>query len=92
MIRTLIYYLVPLLLPTVIYVLWMLYARFRARTVPEGEMPSWERTPWLLLFGSGVVLAAAALFTYAFVTGGTPDGAYKPAHLEDGRIVPGHID
>ncbi len=92
MIRTAIYYLVPLLLPTVIYVLWMLYARFRARAVPEGEMPSWERTPWILLFGSGVVLAAGVLFTIAFITGGQPGDDYEPARLEDGRIVPGRID
>lgn len=92
MFRGLIYYLFPLLLPTLVYVLWMLYARYRMRAVPDGQMPEWERTPWLLLLGAGVVLAAAVLFTVAFVTGGDPGQIYSPARMEDGRIVPGHTD
>lgn len=92
MIRGLLYYLVPLLLPTLLYFLWMLYARFRMRTVSEGETPEWERTPWLVLIGSGVLLAGAVLFTIAFVTGGGANDRYEPARLEGGQIIPGRID
>ena len=92
MFRGILYYVIPLLFPTLVYVLWMLYARYRMRMVHDGEMPEWERTPWLLLLGAGVALTAIVLFTVAFVTGGTPGQEYSPAQLRDGRIMPGRIE
>lgn len=80
MIRILFTYILPLLVPTVIYFLWL---RFSSGT-QEREHP-W---PWLI--GAGVLLAAIVLAGLALL-GGTPDGVYEPAHLEDGKLVPGQI-
>lgn len=74
-------YVVPLLLPTVVYLLWLRFAP------PSGE----ERgVPWLWLAGAGVVLAAIVLAGLA-LSGGSPDGIYVPPHVENGKIVPGQI-
>lgn len=80
MIRILLTYILPLLVPTAIYFLWLRFAG----TAPEREHP-W---PWLI--GAGVLLAAIVLAGLALL-GGTPDGIYEPAHLEDGKLVPGRI-
>ena len=73
----------PLLLPTVLYVLW---AGTTRRGRPAGLRQSW---PWLLAAGvafSGCVLLAAWLRT-----GGGGNGSYVPPHVEDGRVVPGQL-
>ena len=80
MIRILLTYVVPLIVPAVIYFLWL---RFRGGA-REREHP-W---PWLI--GAGILLTAIVLAGFALLSG-TPDGIYEPAHLEDGKLVPGRF-
>ena len=94
MIRILLTYVVPLIVPAVIYFLWL---RFRGGA-REREHP-W---PWLIGAGSpfmrahglaicaGILLTAIVLAGFALLSG-TPDGIYEPAHLEDGKLVPGRF-
>ena len=42
---------------------------------------------WLTIIG--VVLLIASLFIVRFTTVDSIEGDYKPARLEDGRVVPG---
>lgn len=81
MIRILLTYIVPLLLPAVIYFLWLKYTAGRAS---PREMP-W---PWLV--GAGLFLALV-VFIGLVLLGGEPGGDYVPPHLENGEIVPGHF-
>ena len=77
----------PLLLPTAIYVLW-------ATSFGRAELAGtdgWRNLPWAWLVVAGVALAVIVLFT-AVETGGRRDGNYVPPHLVNGRIVPGHFD
>ena len=78
----------PLFLPTALYVLWTVAA---ARFHP-GPMPAaWRDLPWLWLALAGAVLAFVILAT-AVELGGTKNGVYVPPHLENGTIVPGHVE
>ena len=77
----------PLLLPTALYVLWVL----AVRPAQPGEAANWAGLPWVWLGGAGVVLLALVLLVL-ISPGGERDGLYVPPHLEGGQIVPGHFD
>jgi hypothetical protein len=82
MVRVLLEYLLPLLLP---FLIWLGYV-----AVSRGPAPGWVRdAPWPQLAGAGLVLAAISLMTWSFLSGAPPGRAYVPPHLENGRIVPG---
>ncbi len=89
MIRTFIQYLMPLLLPTAVYLLWTGLARRKAAAAGEERAPEWRDGPWLILMAAGLVLAASVLFATALMTGHDPKTEYTPARLSDGEIVPG---
>jgi hypothetical protein len=79
---------VPLLLPTVIYLLWLVsFGRGRS----SGGAMAWQGLPWVWLGLAGFVLAAAALFVLVGRSG-PQTGTYVPPHFEDGRVVPGHME
>jgi Family of unknown function (DUF6111) len=84
--RVILTVIVPLLLPTVLYVLW---ASSVGRAELAGTAP-WRSLPWAWLVVAGVALAIVVLFT-AVETGGRRDGRYVPPRLVNGRIVPGHF-
>jgi len=84
-------YIVPLLLPTLVYFLWMLPAWRQAKA--EGrDAPPWEDAPWVWLFIAGVVFFGVSLVVFGVTDGASPDEQYAPPHMEDGRIVPGQFD
>ena len=74
-------YIVPLLLPTALYLLWL---RFAPATGGE------RGVPWLWLAAAGILLAAIVLVGLV-LSGGSPDGVYVPPHVEDGKIIPGQM-
>ena len=78
----------PLLLPTALYVLWSVGAG-RAQAVASND--PWRALPWPWLAAAGAVLAALVLGMLVEI-GGTRDGVYVAPHLEDGKIVPGHVE
>lgn len=84
--------LVPLVLPTLVYFGYAWLERRRQQAEAAGELaPWWTTAPWPWLIGSGLALTAVVLATLA-LTGGSPvGGTYVPAHLEDGRLVPGRV-
>jgi Family of unknown function (DUF6111) len=82
MLRVLLEYLLPLLLP---FLLWLAYVALTRSTAP-----GWVRdAPWPQLAGAGLVLAAISLVTWSLLSGAPPEEAYIPPHLENGEIVPG---
>lgn len=80
--------LVPLLLPTAAYFLYLTMVRRRsgasATAVPE--------VPWAWLGIAGVVLLAVSLTAFALIGGAPPGSVYEPAQLIDGKIEPGHLN
>ena len=91
MVRVLFTYIVPLLLPSAIYFAWGWY---RSRYVAEhgGEAPKLERGPYALLFFLGALLTLATFGATAIMQGADPNSVYTPAHVENGKVVPGRMD
>ena len=73
---------VPLLLPTGLYLLWRLAL---------GRSLSLSIT-WLWLFFAGVGLAVASLIFVSMDFSERGEGAYVPPHVSGGEVVPGRIE
>lgn len=84
-------YVLPLIAPTLLYLLWNWLQLRRARAGKRAEQPpALEDTPWLVLAGAGVSLLVVVVLGFAFFGGGTAPGLhYVPPHMEGGEIVPG---
>lgn len=50
----------------------------------------WHGVPLAWLVGTGLALVAASLVIAALTGGYSTTGTYVPAHMEDGKLVPGH--
>ena len=89
--RALVQFLLPILLPTVLFVVWLAFTHYRGGA--DGDVLTRFRDgPWFWLVLSGFVLMIGGL-AYTGLTRGThPGGTYVAPHVEGGRIVPGHVD
>jgi multidrug efflux pump subunit AcrA (membrane-fusion protein) len=88
--RIFLQYVLPLVLPTAIYLAWWLLIGRTAK--PDGRPPAVLREgPWFWLAIGGVALMAAGLAAAAMLGGGDPTGTYVPPRWEDGRVVPGRV-
>ena len=82
MLRILLHYVLPFVLPFLVYTAYVFLLR--------GRTPGWlGDAPWVALAVAGVVLTAISLATWGLMTGQPTDRAYVPARFEDGRIIPG---
>jgi hypothetical protein len=82
--RLFLQYLLPILLPFLIYAAYVALA--------QGRMPRWldlGAREWVMLGGTGLALLMISLVTWSLLSGSPPDETYVPPHLEDGRVVPG---
>ena len=86
MLRFLISVLLPLLLPTALWLGWTIATR---RAGAQGVR--WQALPWPWLIASGVVLAGAFLYLVE-IHYGQPGGRYVPSQYIDGKLVPGHFE
>jgi hypothetical protein len=86
----------PLLLPTALYLLWLRIANWSPRGSPGGSQPGeavrWAALPWVWLAGAGALLLALVLSVVTVRFGTSQAGLYVPPRWENGQIVPGHID
>jgi Family of unknown function (DUF6111) len=80
MLRILLQYVLPLILP---FLIFLVYARLAQK--PAGI----SDTPWIGLAAAGVGLMAVSLVTWGLLGGFDPDQTYVPARFEDGELVPG---
>ena len=88
MLRVIFTIVLPLLLPTAVYLAWL---RIVHRSRRDGTV-RWAALPWLWLAGAGALLLALVLFVVTVHFGISQPGVYVPPRWEDGRIVPGHIE
>jgi hypothetical protein len=79
---------VPLLLPTAAYVLW---AMSIGRGQIAGAATEWRGLPWTWLLIAGAILAVLVMVTVVEL-GGARTGTYVPPRVENGEIVPGHVE
>jgi hypothetical protein len=90
--RILLQYVLPFLLPTLCYLLWVWYATRRANAT-GGTAPALAEGPWVWLIGAGAALVIAMLAAIALTTGADRDaGSYRAPVFKDGEIVPPGYD
>jgi hypothetical protein len=88
MLRVALTIVLPLLLPTAIYLLWM-----RLANPPEtGAETRWGAMPWIWLAGAGAALLVLVLVTVTVHFGSQQQGVYVPPRWEGGHVVPPHIE
>ena len=88
MLRVLLTIVLPLLLPTAIYMAWIAFASRSANR----EKLRLGATPLVWLVLAGVVLLAAVLVTVTVHFGEPVSGRYVPPRYEDGQVVPPHLE
>lgn len=74
---------IPLVLPTVLYFLYLRFLRRSAGAAPD--------VPWFWLGIAGGVLVVVTFGAAAMMGGAPPGSVYEPAKVIDGKIVPGHF-
>ena len=79
---------IPLLLPTAIYLAWLRVGH--RHEAAEGV--HWSALPWVWLAGAGALLLALVLFVVTVHFGTSEEGVYVPPRYEGGHVVPGHIE
>ena len=84
-------YLLPLIIPALLYLVWNWLQLRRALAGKRPEPPpSFAEMPWLIMAGAGVSLLMVTLLALALFGGGSPPGStYVPPHMEDGKLIPG---
>jgi hypothetical protein len=86
MIRVILSYGLPFLLPFGAYFVYIAFAK-RA----EAKGIRWQEAPWVSLAIAGLALVIASFVATGLFTGADPAGTYVPPRMEDGKIVPGHV-
>ena len=66
MLRVFLTIVLPLILPTALYLLWLRVAQWVRREPPTGEGISWAALPWVWLAGAGALLLAVTGLGFVF--------------------------
>lgn len=85
MIRIILTRLALFLLPFALYGLYLFLLRWR----PDIARP---QTPWTGLFIAGLSLVVMSFVVLGLTEGESIEGVYIPPHVENGKIVPGHVE
>ena len=89
MLRVFLTIVLPLLLPTALYLLWI--STFGTEDGGRNAV-RWTTVPWIWLAGAGALLLAIVLFVLTVHFGAPQEGVYIPPRWEGGRIIPGHVE
>lgn len=89
--RVFLQYVLPLFLPTIIWLFWWL-AFGRNRSSAEGANIRIEQGPWFWLILGGLALLGLSLIYTAITHGFDPRGTYVAPRWEGGRVVPGRVE
>ena len=104
MVRILITYILPLVLPSVMYFAWASWVRRKIAaqhaqaqaeddTITAEEIAAYDiKTPWFRLILAGIVLMGVGLvLTVLLSAPNPPDSVYQPPRVENGKVIPGHF-
>jgi len=89
MIRIIIENTLLFLLPTAIYIAYVLLKR-RVEGASSARVLDDAPLIWLVAAGAGLVIIT--LIVFGSVSGGKPGQVYHPPVYKDGKIQPGHIE
>ena len=79
----------PLILPFLLYALYVTMARRRARLAGEGNLPRWQDAPWHWIVAASVLLLVASLIVYREMTVFEAGTVLEPTRLEQPESPPG---
>lgn len=88
MIRIVIENILLFLLPTAIYIAYIMLTRNDDRRTAT---QIFNEAPLVWLFAAGGAMVLLVLLAYASIEGGKPGQTYEPAVLKDGKITPGEL-
>jgi hypothetical protein len=80
----------PIVLPALLYALWMTAERRRVEA-GGGDKPRWVDAPWVWLLALGLFFAGLLAVAISVFGGGSGSGVYVPPSVQDGQVVPGRI-
>lgn len=88
--RVLLLVVLPMLVPFIVYGLYVWFARRGQRATATGQdgPPEREAVPWSWMLGIGVCLAGAALLFFWQGSGVPPGTKLLPPAVVDGEVVP----
>jgi hypothetical protein len=75
------------LLPFAAYAAWLAFTKGSLRNLED-----WRAATIAYLATAGAVLLLIAVVFFTSFQNVPPGGEYTPAHIENGQIVPGHLD
>ena len=79
----------PVLIPLLVYWLWLARARGKARKAGEA-LPHFRDGPWFLAVIASL-LTALLIFLALGLSAEQSGSEYVPPHMENGELVPGKI-
>jgi ABC-type Fe3+ transport system permease subunit len=82
--------LLPAIVPLVLCAAWVAMQRRQAAKRGEAK-PDWKDGPWFWAVIASIVVAIVCLFLLGVISQSVK-GAYEPAHLENGKLVPGKVN
>jgi hypothetical protein len=88
MLRVFLTIVLPLLLPTALYLLWVT----TLGAPHDGGTVAWTAVPWVWLAAAGAILLAVVLVVVTVGFGTAQQGVYVAPRYVNGHIVPGHIE
>lgn len=91
MTRIVLQYVLPLLLPTLVFVGWIALTRKPGQS-PNDMLVRLQDGPWFWLVVCGFALMLAGLAVLGLGQGSDPGGTYHPPQYEGGRVVPGYVE
>lgn len=90
MLRFLIFRFWPVWIPLVIYLIW--FEIVRRRAIKAGlPVPLFREGPWYWAVLSSLLIAVACFIALG-LSNEAHKGAYVPPHMENGTLIPGHVD
>ena len=88
MVRVLLTIVLPLLLPSALYLLWV-----TTLGAPRNRAAAGRRSlPWIWLAATGALLLVIVLLAVTVGFGTSQQGVYVAPRYVNGRIIPGHIE
>jgi hypothetical protein len=83
MTRVFFMYIIPIVLPSILFFCWAAFIRKDAVLARTG--------PWFGLIIAGLCLMSLGLAITAITGGATPGGQYQAPYVKDGKIIPGQM-
>ena len=83
MTRVFFMYIIPIVLPSILFFCWAKFIQKDAALARTG--------PWFRLLIAGLSLMALGLATTAITGGTTPGGKYNAPYLKNGEVIPGQM-